>query len=110
MCAFSEAALSFGYCCSPREAWSRRDYIQTVPGVELAVGVQRYTVSKQCRVGEGCGPASRPACSPRTPPARGLHSSTFRLNPSALYGIGVRFWVVDGVLRRCQGVGVSWGA
>ena len=35
---------------------------------------------------------------------RGLHSSTFRLNLSALYGIGGALGVVLGVSRRCQGV------
>jgi hypothetical protein len=35
---------------------------------------------------------------------RGLHSSTFRLNLSALCGIGVHLGVVQGLCRRCQGV------
>jgi len=35
---------------------------------------------------------------------RGLHSSTFRLNLSALCGMWVHAGVVEGVFRRCQGV------
>jgi len=38
------------------------------------------------------------------PAIRGLHSSTFRLNLSALCGIGVHLGVVEGVFRRCRGV------
>jgi len=38
------------------------------------------------------------------PGARGLHSSTFRLNLSAFCGIGLHLVVVQGVFRRCQGV------
>ena len=37
-------------------------------------------------------------------PGRGLHSSTFRLNLCAFYGIGVHVGVVEGVFRRCQWV------
>jgi hypothetical protein len=39
----------------------------------------------------------------RRPVVRGLHSPTFRLNVSALCGIGVHLGVVLGVFRRCQG-------
>ena len=42
------------------------------------------------------------ACNPIH--GRGLHSSTFRLNLSAFCGIGVRLGVVQGMLRRCNGV------
>jgi len=38
------------------------------------------------------------------PLARGLLSSTFRLNLSAFCGIWVHLGVVQGLFRRCQGV------
>jgi len=49
----------------------------------------------------GSAAAASPAASPS---ARGLHSSTFRLNVSAFCGIEVHLGVAYGVLRRCSGV------
>ena len=47
-------------------------------------------------------PAASPT--PKSPPRRGLHSSTFRLTLSAYCRTGVHSGIVQGVIRRCQGV------
>ena len=85
MCGFEYGTSSLSVhqkTCAKRHAWGVQQLVADPDGGRLT--------AVQLREGE-VG-------------ARGLHSTTFRLNLSALYGIGVQFGVVQGMLTRCLGV------